>query len=88
MLNTSIADLKEKVNKIIANLSDPCHPGKVRVEGITRTRFSTLLMQLNLKEVALWLKEPDVEMNFLKEFSDGTSFKDRSFNIMVKSHLT
>ena len=84
MLNTSIADLKEKVNKIINNLSDPCHPDKVRVEGITRTRFGTLLMQLNSKEVVLWLKEPDIEMNFLKEFSDGTSFKDRSFNIMVK----
>ena len=84
MLNTSITDLKEKVNKIINNLSDPCHPGEVGVEGITRTRFSTLLMQLNSKEAALWLKEPDIEMNFLKEFSNGTSFKDRSFNIMVK----
>ena len=41
-------------------------------------------MQLNLKEAALWLKEPDVKMNFLKEFSNGASFKDRSFNIMVK----
>ena len=41
-------------------------------------------MQLNSKEAALWLKEPDVEMNFLKEFSDSASFKDRSFNIMVK----
>ena len=84
MLNTSTANLKEKANKIIANPSDPCCLSEVRVEGITRTRFSTLLMQLNLKEVVLWLKEPDVDLNFLKEFSNGTSFKDRSFNIIVK----
>ena len=83
-LNTSLADLKDKANGIIADMSDPTRPDQVQVENVTRTRGGSLLLLLNSKEAALWLKDPIKEYNFLDKFAIGSSIKNRDFNVLLR----
>ena len=83
-LNTSLADLKNKANRIIADMSDPNRPDRIQVENVTRTRGGSLLLLLNSKEAALWLKDPVKEYNFLDKFAVGSSIKNRDFNVLLR----
>jgi len=84
MLNTSLLDLKDKANKIVTDMEDPICPEVVKIENVTRTRNGSLLMLLNSKEAADWLREPDIEDRFMDKFAIGACFKDRSFNVLLR----
>jgi hypothetical protein len=57
-LNTSLLDLKDKANRIAAEMEDPTRPETVKIKSVTRTHDGSLLLLLNSKEAADWLKEP------------------------------
>ena len=83
-LNTSLSDLKDKANRIIADMADSTRPDVVQVENVTRTRGGSLLLLLNSKEAAKWLKDPVKEFNFLDKFAIGANIKDRDFNVLLR----
>ena len=83
-LNVSLLDLKDKANKIATEMEDPTRPETVKIESVTRTRDGSLLLLLNSKEAADWLKEPDVEDKFLDKFAIGASIRVRKYNVLLK----
>ena len=83
-LNTSLVDLKDKANRIIADMSDPTRPDLVQVDNVSRTQGGSLLLLLNSKEAAAWLKDPVKEYNFLDKFAVGSSIRNRDFNVLLR----
>jgi hypothetical protein len=83
-LNTNLLDLKEKANSLVSEMEDPTRPEVVRIENVTRTRDGSLLLLLNSKEAADWIREPDVEDRFLDKFAIGACIRDRKYNIMLR----
>ena len=83
-LNTSLLELKDKANKVIDQMSDPFRPDDTRIENVTRTRDGSLLLLLNAKEAADWLKEPDIEDKFVDKFANGACFRDRSYQVLLR----
>jgi hypothetical protein len=56
----------------------------VTIESVTRTRDNSLLLLLNTKEAADWLREPDVEDKFIDKYAIGACIRDRSFNVLLR----
>ena len=83
-INTSLQELKDKANKIMDDIEDGLCPGEVRAESITRTRDGSLLLLINTKEGADWLREPGVIDNFIECFAAGASFRDRSYHVLLR----
>jgi hypothetical protein len=83
-LNTSLLDLKDKANRIAAEMEDPTRPETVKIKSVTRTHDGSLLLLLNSKEAADWLKEPDVEDKFLDKFAIGASIRVRKYNVLLR----
>jgi hypothetical protein len=82
-VNTSLLELKDKANRIVSELDDPTQPEAVTIESVTRTRDNSLLLLLNTKEAADWLREPNVEDKFIDKYAIGTCIRDRSFNVLL-----
>ncbi|KAF8503816.1 hypothetical protein F5888DRAFT_1596113, partial [Russula emetica] len=55
-----------------------------RVDNVTRTHDGSLLLLLNSKEAADWLRSPDNEDKFMDKFAIGAYIRDRSFNVLLK----
>src|SRR6266852_1145565 len=83
-INTSLLDLKDKANKIVTEMDDPSHPEVTKIESIARTRDNSLLVLLNSKEAADWLRVPDVGDRFLDKFAIGANIQDRSYNVLLR----
>lgn len=83
-LNTNLLELKDKANRLITEMEDPTRPETVRIESVTRTRDGSLLLLLNSKEAADWIREPDVEDRFLDKFAISACIRDRKFNVMLR----
>lgn len=83
-LNISLLKLKDKMNKVIDQMSDPFCLNNTRIKNITRTRDRSLLLLLNVKEAADWLKEPDVEDKFIGKFANRACFRDRSYQVVLR----
>jgi hypothetical protein len=81
---TSTDDLKEKANNIIAKIKDGKRPETVIVETITRFTNGSTLFQLNSKEAAAWLREPDIEDTFLKKIAKDAYVKERPHNVLLR----
>jgi hypothetical protein len=83
-LNTNLLELKDKANRLITEMEDHTRPETVRIESVTRTRDGSLLLLLNSKEAADWIREPDVKDRFLDKFAIGACIRDRKFNVMLR----
>ena len=89
----SLTEIRDKANEIIAEIEaeeldegdpDPDHPkGKTEVDFVNKTRGDTLLLQLNTKPAAEWLRDPIIEAKFTKKFANDSYFVDRKYNILI-----
>jgi len=80
----SLTEIKNKAEEAIAELVDePNHPEKVEIEAVTITCSKVLLLQLDTKQAADWLREPHIESKFTMKFAEGSIFVDRLYNIIV-----
>jgi hypothetical protein len=70
-LASSLTELIAKANEAIGKIADADKPDKVTVESATQTRKGGLLMTLNSKEAASWLRIPEHEIAFTESFSKG-----------------
>src|SRR6266852_1282937 len=61
----SITEIKDQANKAIVEVEDYLErPGKVEVDFVTIMRNRAVLLQLNTKDAAEWLKDAGVEIKF------------------------
>ena len=74
--NTSLVELREKANTIIKDMDNYCCLEVMAVEMVTKTRDGSLLLMLNSKEAADWLREPKNEYILFKKFATGAIMRD------------
>jgi len=81
MVNTD--KLMEKANSIITRIKDNNKPETIKVKAISKFLNGGMLLQLNSKEAARWLQEPDIEDKFLKKLAKDAYVKERSCKIVT-----
>lgn len=80
----SHSDIVNRANDIISGLVDmPERPEKVQIELATITRSKALLLQMNTKQAADWLRDPLVETKFTELFAKDSYFIDRTYSVIV-----
>ena len=82
-LQISLMDLKSKANAILEGIEGPERPESTKVEGVSRTRDSSLLILLSMKEVANWIRKQEIGFKFVNKFTIGMYIRDRTYNILV-----
>jgi hypothetical protein len=84
MKNKSLSDIKEKANQSIMSIEDDYErPDKVEVVSVSLTRNGAILLQMNSKQAATWLRDPATECKFAEEFANDTFFVGRTYNIII-----
>lgn len=84
MRDKSLAAIKDMANKAITEIDETFErPEKVEVENVTLMRNGAVLLQLNTRQAADWLREPGRESKFADKFANDTFFINRNYNIIV-----
>jgi hypothetical protein len=80
----SLTEFKSKAEDAIAAIDDVRdRPEKVEVELVSITRSKAILLQLNSKQAADWLRNPFIESKFTAKFTKDSLFIDRLYNILL-----
>jgi hypothetical protein len=58
-------------------------PKASKAEVIFKTRRGALLLILNRKETAKWIKQPGIEEFFTKSFLEGSHISERKYNLII-----
>jgi hypothetical protein len=82
-LAKSLTELVMKANETIGKIEDADKPAKVLVELVLQTCKGGLVLMLNSKEVASWLRQTEHEMAFTEGFSKGSHIRERSYNLIL-----
>ena len=82
-LGKSLSELTEKANEAITAIVDSGKPKDAKVDSLLKTRRGDLLLVLNSKEAATWIRESDIEIAFTKAFVEGSIIKARTYNLIV-----
>ena len=84
LVGKSLSEIRDKANSAIEGIDDPLdRPEKVEVLTVTTMRNKAILLQLNSKQAAVWLRDPANEANFAAKFAKDSFFVDRNYNIIV-----
>jgi hypothetical protein len=84
MKGKSLAEIKTKAIEIIAELDDEHdRPEQVEIEAVTTARTKAVLLHLNTKQAADWLRNPFIESQFTAKFAKDSFFIDRLYNVIV-----
>lgn len=78
----SLTEIVNKANEVIS-MTDADKPEKVLVEMALKTRKGAILLTLNSKEAADWIREPENEMVFADTFAKGAHIRDREFTLVA-----
>jgi hypothetical protein len=80
----SLSEIEKKATEVIAELDDAHdRPEHVEIEAVSTTRTKAILLQLNSKQAANWLRDPFIESKFTAKFAKDSLFIDRLYNIIV-----
>ena len=82
-MDSSLSDLLDKANVTLDKMSDGSKPEKVKVEGVHKTKRNAVLLTLNSKEVAKWVREVGNKETFANAFSKGSHIRERKYNLIV-----
>ena len=83
-LGACTGQLRDKANDIIKNLDGAARPKDIYVGDVARTRDGSLLLLLDSKESADWLREFDIEDKFTEKFAPGACIRERKYNILMR----
>jgi hypothetical protein len=86
-LEKSLEELIDKANEVLGKMSDADKPKEVKVEATHKTRRNTILLTLNSKEAANWVREPSNEVNFADTFSKGAHIHEREYILVMPGVL-
>jgi hypothetical protein len=82
-LGTSLIELMAKANGALDNINDGDKPEHVKVESVHKTKKNVILLTLNSKEVANWLRQVENEVAFINSFSKGAHIREREYNLVT-----
>lgn len=82
-MDKSLSELLDKANDALDKMSDGNKPEKVKVEGVHKTKRNAILLTLNSKAAAIWIREVGNEETFANAFSKGAHIRDREYNLIV-----
>ena len=82
-LAKSLTELVDKANTVISALADAGKPKDTKVVTALKTRNQSLLLTLNSKEAAEWIRDPTIEPLFANAFSEGSHIRERTYNVVV-----
>jgi hypothetical protein len=82
-LGKSLSELLAKANEVIGEIEDADKPKEAKVEAIFKTRRGALVLILNSKDTAFWIKQPGIEETFTKAFSEGSHISERKYNLII-----
>jgi hypothetical protein len=82
-IDKSLTELLSKANKVLDKIEDADKPDEVKVEAVLKTRKGELVLTLNSKEAAAWIKQPEIEMAFTDDFAKGAHVRERNYNLIV-----
>ena len=80
--NTSISSICDLANETAANLKPPTELS-IAIEEVTRLRNGAILLHLNSKEAADWVRSQEIRSIFAEGFSFSATIKDRGYPIMI-----
>ena len=79
----SLGDLQSKANEILDKMTDADKPEKVKVKTVLKTKKNAILLTLNSKEAAIWIRDPGNEEAFANAFSKGAHIQEREYNLVL-----
>jgi len=82
-LEKSLTELIAKANEVLDGMSDADKLGKVKVKAVLKTKKNAILLMLNSKEAADWIREVGNEETFADTFSKGAHIRDREYILVV-----
>ena len=82
-LDKSLTDLIAKANEALDSMSDASKPANAKVESVFKTRKNAILLTLNSRETADWVREPGNEETFANAFSKGAHIREREYNLVA-----
>ena len=82
-LEKSLTELIAKANEALDNMSDAGKPEKVKVETALKTKRNAVLLTLNSKEAAAWVREAGNEETFANAFSKGAHIREREYILVA-----
>jgi hypothetical protein len=82
-LAKSLTEIIVKANETIGKIEVADKLDKVIVETVLQTRKGGLLLTLNSKEAANWLRILEHEMAFTEGLSKGLHIRERIFNLIM-----
>ena len=82
-LGTSLTELVAKANGALDSIKGEDKPEPVKVESAHKTKKNAILLTLNSKEAANWLREVENEVAFVNSFSKGAHIREREFNLVT-----
>lgn len=84
LMGKSISEIKKKASEIITGMDDiHNHLELVEIESVNVTHTEVVLLQLNSKQAANWLRDPFIGSKFTAKFAKDSLFVNRLYNIIV-----
>src|SRR6266850_6176845 len=77
------ADVVNKANQVIAAINDHDKPKNAKVEVAYKTRYHAVVLTLNNREAADWLRSCDIEMAFTEAFAEGSHIREHCYNLIA-----
>ena len=82
-MSKSLTEIIAKANKTLSKIEDAEKPVKVIVESALQTRKGALVLTLNSREAANWVRQLEHEIAFTEGFSKGLHISERSYNLIA-----
>jgi hypothetical protein len=83
ILRLSLAGIAGRANEVVSALKDAGKPKDAKILTAMKTRRNAVVLTVNSKETAEWLKDPDVEMAFTDAFSKDSHIRERTYELVV-----
>ena len=82
-MEKSLTELMAKANEVLDGMTDADKPTSVKVEAAFKSQKNAILLTLNSKEAARWVKEIGNEETFANAFSKGAHIREREYSLIA-----
>jgi hypothetical protein len=83
LLAKSITEILSIANEAITKIEDADKPKEVKAVTALKTQKHAVLITLNSKEAAAWIRRIENEIAFTNTFSEGSHIRERTYNLIV-----
>jgi hypothetical protein len=82
-LSKSMTKVIVRANETLKKIEDTDKPAKIHFESGIQTCKGALVLMLNNREAANWIRQPENEMAFTEAFSKGSHIREQTFNLVA-----